>query len=206
MSSLAEIKPVTLEGRIVTLEPMADRHAAELFEIGKAEEIWTYMARGPLASEADAAELIRAALAEQRAGRQVPFVIRLRSTGALVGSTRYLEIQPDHGSVEIGWTFLHPSQWATLAAAEAESLLAAHALEVLGAGRVWFKTDGRNRRAQRALERWGVVREGVLRRHLAVRNGFVRDSAIYSILPEEWPILKGRVAAALTARGSEASP
>jgi len=199
VASLAHVRPVTLQGRVVVLEPMAEHHAAELFAIGREEQIWTYMARGPLTSGADALELVRAALREQAHGRELPFVIRLRSTGMLVGSSRFLDIQPRHNSVEIGWTFLHPARWATFAAVEAEYLLVAHALEVLGAGRVWFKTDGRNLRAQRALERWGVVREGVLRRHLRVRDGVIRDSVIYSILPEEWPALRRQVAAALIA-------
>jgi RimJ/RimL family protein N-acetyltransferase len=204
MTALADIRPTVLHGRLVTLEPMEEGHAAALFKIGKEETIWTHMARGPLVSEADARELIRAALREQDARREVPFVIRLRATKAVVGSTRYLDIQPAHGSVEIGWTFLHPSHWSTSAAAESEFLLAGHAIEVLGATRVWFKADGRNLRAQRALERWGVVREGVLRRHMRVRDNFIRDSVIYSILPEEWPALKARVVAALSALWAEA--
>ena len=187
MSGLAKVEPVVLRGRFVYLEPMADEHAEELFAAGKDERIWTYMSRGPLRSLDDTREFIRAALAGRQSGRDFPFVLRHAASGQLVGSSRYLDIQPIHRSVEIGWTFVHPQWWGTRASGECEFLLIRHAFESLNAVRVWFKTDLRNERAQKTMENYGLVKEGVLRRHMVVRDGFIRDSVVYSIILEEWP-------------------
>lgn len=189
---LSDLRPVVLRGKQIYLEPLEERHAGELYAIGQDERIWRYLPRGPIKSEEDAKQLIEQALLSRAFGNELQFVIRASSTGALIGSTRYQDIQPRHGSVEIGWTFVHPSQWFRGAGTESTLLLVQHAIEDLGAGRVWCKTDGRNLVTQRILERCGATREGVLRRHMCVRGGFVRDSIVYSVLPEEWPEVKRR--------------
>jgi len=192
MATLSDLQPIVLRGSYIYLEPLAERHAAELFAIGTEESMWTYLPSGPLLSEDDALQFIQRALARRLWKSEFPYALRLCASGALIGSMRYQDIQPVHRSVEIGWTFVHPSQWGTLAGIESHLILARYALEDLEAGRVWFKVDTRNLRTLRLLDRWGATREGVLRKHLRVREGFIRDSAIYSIIAEEWPQLKQR--------------
>src|SRR5579864_3445918 len=186
---LTDLQPVVLRGEYVYVEPLEEGHAVELFAIGRDESMWRYLPRGPFTSEEDARLFIERALSNRTFGGEFPFAIRLCATGALIGSTRYQDIQPRHNSIEVGWGFVDPPQWRKGAGTESHFLLIRHAIEDLGAGRVWFKTDVRNIAMQKMVERCGVTREGVLRRHWCVRDGFIRDSVIYSILPEEWPAI-----------------
>jgi RimJ/RimL family protein N-acetyltransferase len=197
---LSDLRPIVLRGNQVYLEPLDERHAADLFAIGQDEKVWRYMPRGPFTSEEDARSFIEHALLNRAFGNELQFVIRVRSTNAVIGTTRYQDIQPQHGSVEIGWTFVHPSHWFRGAGTESSFLLVGHAIEDLGAGRVWWKTDSRNLQTQKTLEKCGIHREGVLRRHLRVQDGYTRDSVIYSILPEEWPEVKQRAQEMLARR------
>lgn len=190
-------EPLHLTGHLVRLGPLAEADPAELYRIGSDERIWTYMVRGPFTSVEDSAGFLREAETERAAGRQVPFAVYSRRTGALIGSTRYLDIQPQHHSLEVGYTWLTPDHWGTGAAEECQFLLVRHAIEAHGAGRVTLKTDGRNLRAQLALEHFGLIREGVLRKHLMVRDGFIRDTVMYSVLREELPSIIERAAVAL---------
>lgn len=189
------MQPLHLQGALVELRHVREDDAEELFRIGQDERIWPYMVRGPITSVEDGRQFLRMFIAEREAGRIVPFSVLSRAKGDLIGFTLYLDIQPVHRSLEIGYTFVHPDYWGTGAAEECQFLLARHAIEVLGAGRVVLKTDARNIRAQRALEHFGITKEGVLRKHLMVRDGFVRDTVMYSIIAEEWPALAARGAA-----------
>ncbi len=196
---LSDLQPVVLRGIQIYLEPLERLHTAELFAIGKELAIWRFQPQGPFVSEDDAKRFVERALSSRDVGGELPFVIRLSCNDELIGTTRYRDIQPRHRSVEIGFTFIHPSHWWRGAGTEAVFLLASHAFENLEAGRVWFMTDARNYWTQKALERCGVTREGVLRRHLRVSDGFIRDSVVYSVISEEWPAAKQR-AQALFAR------
>jgi RimJ/RimL family protein N-acetyltransferase len=189
--------PVTLEGRAVRLEKLAAHHAEDLFLAGRDEGIWRYMPRPPLKSVEDAQAFINEALEEHAAGREIPFAIIDRATSKAVGSTRYLDIQREHSSLEIGWTWLAKAQQRTRANTECKYLLLRHAFEELRAIRVQLKTDSRNLRSQRAIERLGAVREGTLRRQRRLWDGYVRDTVYYSILDSEWPGLKQRLEALL---------
>jgi N-acetyltransferase len=111
----------------------------------------------------------------------------------VVGSTRFLNIRPEHRSLEIGWTWLGQDWQRTSLNTEAKFLLLSHAMERLGCVRVEFKTDARNARSQRALERIGATREGVMRKHMIVQGNFVRDSVYFSIIDTEWPDIKARL-------------
>jgi RimJ/RimL family protein N-acetyltransferase len=192
MPTLSDLKPTVLAGARVKLVPLQETDAAELFAAGRDQRVWSYLPRGPFTGKEDALRFIRRALEEQAFGKEVPYAIRERETGALVGTTRYASICARNGSVEIAWTFLCPSRWGTRAVAEVMVLMVAQAIEQYGAVRVWLKTDARNVRLIRAMEHGGVTREGVLRRHLRVSEDFVRDSVIFSVIAEEWPELKRR--------------
>ena len=186
-------RPVTLEGQHVRLEPLAAAHAAALCDAGRDASIWQYLPRPPFLDVADTEAWIGAALAAAEAGSEVAFAIVDRATGRAVGSTRYLCIRREHRGLEIGWTWIAPAFQRTPVNTECKLLLLTHAFETLGAMRVEFKTDLRNERSQRALERIGGVREGVFRRHMLVRDGHVRDSVYYSIVDGGWPAVKARL-------------
>ena len=179
--------PVTLEGRHVRLEPLGMEHADGLLAAGHHESPWWVTAQVPLnAREVVAAYLTQAAQALE-AGLQVPFAIIHRASGAVVGSTRWMDIERQHRRLEIGATWITPDHQRSSVNSEAKLLQMMHLFEVLRAVRVQYKTDLRNTQSQRALEGIGAVREGVLRRHMIVRDGFVRDSVYYGVTDQDWP-------------------
>jgi RimJ/RimL family protein N-acetyltransferase len=122
-----------------------------------------------------------------------PFVIIERATGAPVGSTRYLDIQRKHRTLEIGSTWLARRVWRSRVNTECKYLLLRHAFEELKVMRVQLKTDRRNARSRAAIERIGARFEGILRHHMLVRGDVVRDSACYGIIDTEWPEVKARL-------------
>jgi RimJ/RimL family protein N-acetyltransferase len=133
---------------------------------------------------------IAEALALQSAGKALPFAQIDKSTGRAVGSTRFGSFEPVHHRVEIGWTWLGTPWQRTAFNTEAKYLLLTHAFEALGLNRVEFKTDVLNERSRNAILRLGALEEGILRRHMVMRDGRVRDSVYYSIIAEEWPQVK----------------
>lgn len=198
---LKPVEPVVLTGRHVRLEPIEARHADGLRAIAGDPDLWRFMAID--GADPDGFDrLMRNAIAAREAGNQLPFVVHLAADGTIVGSTRYLNIAPVDGGLEIGWTWYARSVWATPVNPECKLLLLRHAFEVLGARRVALRCDQRNRRSHDAILRLGAVKEGVLRRHLLVQDGVIRDTAVFSILDDEWP----RVRAGLEERLSTPVP
>lgn len=145
--------------------------------------------------------MIDEAVEASRAGTAHGFAIVSLKEGRAVGSTRFLDIRREHRALEIGWTWLAKSHHRTAVNTECKLLLLQHAFETLGAVRVQLKTDLRNERSQRAIERLGAVREGVHRKQLTVWNGYVRDSVFYSVIDTEWPGIKARLLASLARKG-----
>jgi N-acetyltransferase len=186
-----KVEPLTLEGRWVRLELLDVRHAPDLTEAAQDDEIWRYMP-AVLKTEEQIQAWIAAAQAQQAAGAQLPFAIVDRATGRAIGGTRYLNITPNDRGLEIGWTWLARSAWRTPVNSECKFLLLRHAFETLGCIRVQLKTDGRNERSRRAIERIGGQFEGILRKHMIMPYG-LRDSAFYSIIDDEWPAVKQRL-------------
>jgi RimJ/RimL family protein N-acetyltransferase len=117
-------------------------------------------------------------------------VILSAQTGEVLGSTRFMEIRLEHLRTEIGWTWITRSAWSTGVNVETKLLLLAHAFETVGLRRVEFKTDGRNERSRGALLALGATFEGILRKHMVVRDNGERDSAYYSVIDDEWPAVK----------------
>ena len=171
------------------LLPMEVAHASALYDAGRHPEIWDYLP-ARMSSFEDMERFIENALQQKATGNEFPYVIQEVQTGRIVGSTRYCDIQPAHKNLEIGWTWLTPDMWRTPINTECKFLLLQNAFESLSILRVCLKTDARNTRSQRAVERLGAVKEGVLRRHRILPDGFVRDSIYYSILDTEWPVVK----------------
>jgi RimJ/RimL family protein N-acetyltransferase len=187
-------QPITLTGRHVRLEPLTLAHAPDLLPAALADlEIWQWLPVEPPATLAVMEEYIQAALDTQRDGSVVAFAQIARAGGRAVGSTRYLNISRRDRGLEIGWTWLGKPWQRTGINTEAKYLLLRHAFEDLGAVRVQLKTDLRNIQSQTAIARIGAMREGVLRKHMLVRAGHIRDTVMFSIVDDEWPAVKARL-------------
>jgi RimJ/RimL family protein N-acetyltransferase len=156
----------------------------------------------PPESLSDIDLFIESALQDQAGGTTVPFAIIDRATNGVVGSTRYLDIRSIHSGLEIGWTFLDTRVWRTGINTECKYLLLRHAFEDVGCARVQLKTDARNERSRNAILRIGAQFEGVLRKHQLRRDGTLRDTAMYSIIDEEWPAVKEGLEARMHAHPS----
>ena len=185
-----DVKPVVLEGACLRLEPMSQDHAQGLYNRGRNGADWAFMPRSCFVDQADTRHWIDEALARDN---EMPFVIVEIEKNRVVGSTRYLNIRQDHRSLEVGWTWLGQEWLRTGVNTEAKFLLLRHAFERLGCIRVEFKTDERNLRSQKALERIGATREGVLRNHMIVQGGFYRNSVYFSVIEDEWPAVRERL-------------
>ena len=195
-----DLTPVTLRGRLITLEPLEERHAPDLFEVMQDEEVCRYLTWAPPAAIEETLQLIREAQDLMARRQSIVFAQVWNETGRAIGSTRLLDVRPKDRQVEIGATFLARTHWGTVANTEAKRLFLTHCFETLGCVRVALKTDARNVHSQEAIARLGAVREGVLRKHMSVR-GYQRDTVYYSILDTEWPAVKARLAARLAAAG-----
>jgi RimJ/RimL family protein N-acetyltransferase len=189
-----------LEGSIVVLEPFGEEHVEELWEAAQAPEIWTWLADVNKRERFDLwIELTREAA---QSGREGTFATRDVRSGKIVGSSRYLNVRPADRVVEIGWTWLNPSAWRSGANVEAKLLMLRHAFETLDCVRVEFKTDARNERSHAALAALPAKFEGVLRNHMIVPDVGQRDSAYFSVIDSEWPVVKANLERRL-ARGGQ---
>lgn len=189
-------QPVTLAGRLVELQPFVPEHAAGLFEAAQDDEVWVFIPWPKPAVLADMAAFVDESRARMTAGTEIPFAIIERESGKPVGQISYIDIAPADGHIEIG-TWLAREVWRSGINTECKYLLLRHAFETLGCIRVQMKTDVRNERSQRAIERLGAVREAVLRKSQVIKDGYVRSSIVYSILDDEWPAVKTNLEAKL---------
>jgi RimJ/RimL family protein N-acetyltransferase len=191
---MAWVEPVTLTGAHVVLAPADERHHADLLEAGRDESVWAWLPWARPDTEADVA----AYLEGERAGA-FPFAQLDAATGRAVGVTTYRDVDERHRTLEVGGTWIGRPWWRTAINTEAKLLFLGHAFETLGANRVALKTDIRNERSQAAIARLGAVREGVLRHQYVRRDGSLRDTVMYSIVPDEWPAVRARLRARLEA-------
>jgi RimJ/RimL family protein N-acetyltransferase len=174
----------------VVLEPLAPDHEQGLLAAASDPEIWRWLPWNAAASPETFRAWLQDALARSRAGQETAFAVLAATSGEPLGSTRYLNLRPEHRVIEIGWTWLSSRAWNTGANAEAKLLLLEHAFDRLGCMRVEFKTDALNERARRGLEALPARFEGIARKHMLVRDGVVRDSAWYAITDDEWPAVR----------------
>jgi RimJ/RimL family protein N-acetyltransferase len=187
------VQPITLTGRLVRLEPLSLTHVPDLTVAGQDESIWRLMPFGLIRTEEQMAGFVQDALTLQAQGTDLPFAVIHREAGRAIGCTRYLDIRRQHRGLEIGGTWYGREYQRTGVNTECKYLLLRHAFETLGCIRVQLKTDQRNERSQRAIERIGGVREGVLRQHVVQPDGYLRSTVMYSILDDEWPAVKARL-------------
>ena len=190
---MIDLQPLTLEGKVVRLVPMEEAHAHELAGVAFEPQIWQHMVYGNVDSEEKLLAFIRILLERQAAGTDLPFTVFHRETGLPVGCTRFMNIDVEDRGVEIGGTWYGLAYQRTSVNTESKLLLLRHAFEVWGCIRVQLKTDLQNLRSQAAIERIGAVKEGVLRNHMVLPSGRIRDSVIYSITDSEWPAVKARL-------------
>lgn len=187
------VQPVTLTGRYVRLEPMTEEHVTALAEIGVGQPFWDFMLYGNINTVDDMRNWVLDILTRAARGTDLPFVAVHLASGRVAGATRYLNIVPQDRGLEIGGTWYGPEFQRTVVNTECKYLLLRHAFETLGCIRVQLKTDLRNERSQRAIERLGAVKEGVLRNHMILPDGRYRHSVFYSILDTEWLEVKQRL-------------
>lgn len=188
-----QISPVTLDGRLVRLEPLGLVHSEGLAEAGNDSAIWRYMLYGNLSLPGAMEAWVRDILHRQSGGTDLPFAVIHKPSGRVAGATRYMDIRPAHRGLEIGGTWYGTAYQRTGVNTETKYLLLCHAFERLGCIRVQFKADALNERSLRGIERIGAQREGVLRNHMLLSDGRRRDSVYYSILDSEWPGVKTRL-------------
>lgn len=191
-------EPITLAGRRLRLEPLRPEHEAGLRAAAADGELWRLRVTS-VPEPAQTAAYIAAALAGQAAGTMLPFAVRLLDgshdgAGRIVGSTRYHDIVAAIDRVEIGYTWYAQGEQRTAVNTEAKLLLLAHAFDALGCRLVGLRTDHMNFASQRAIERLGAKKDGVLRHHALRRDGSVRDTVMYSIAAAEWPDVRAHLA------------
>jgi N-acetyltransferase len=193
----SSLGPRVLTGRFVQLEPLSQAHYAGLRAVANDPAIWHYM---PISGAGDGFERwYKDAEKEMAGGGRLAFAVRRLADSALVGSTSYLNIVPEHARAEIGWTWYQAAAQGGAVNPEAKLLLFANAFDAAGYGRVELKTDSTNARSCAAIVKLGAREEGTLRRHMWMHRGYWRDTVYYSVLREEWPAVKAGLEARLRA-------
>ena len=185
-------QPVVLTGERVVLRPLETAHFEGLLSIGVDARIWEFIS----INGADPVRLtthLKSALLKRATGEQYPFTVFDKQTGAIIGATMYHNIFPEHRKLEIGWTWYRPDYWRTGTNRECKLLLLTHCFEALGLARVQLVTDERNVRSRTAILGIGATFEGVLRKERIKADGHFRNTAMYSILDDEWPAIKERL-------------
>ena len=196
-----DLRPILLAARI-RLEPLVEAHRDDLSRAAAAPEVWTHMPHD--ASSGGFSAWFEQALSAAQAEREAVWAVR--ADGELVGSTRYLAIEPTHRRLEIGHTWYAPRAWGTRVNPACKFALLRYAFETLAFNRVELKTDARNLRSQAAIRKIGATREGVFRSHMVRRDGTPRDSVYFSIIREEWPQVRERLSARLGAFAATSEP
>ena len=199
---MINLQPVALEGRGLRLEPLSPEHHDELVSAasdGKLWELWFTSVPEPEQTRV----YIESALTGQRDGHMLPWAVREQSSGKIVGSTRYHDIVASLDRVEIGYTWYAKSRQKSHVNTTCKLMLLSHAFDTLGCAVVGLRTDNFNFTSQRAIEALGAKKDGVIRHHMARRDGTARDTHIYSILAPEWPDVKRHLELRLTRHAAE---
>ena len=186
------LEPVTLEGRVVRLEPLALEHLDALAEVGLDLELWRWIPF-PIRTKDGLRGYVEEALRDRAAGRAMPFVTVLQQTGQPIGSTRFGNVDLANRRVEIGWTWVAQPWQRSAVNTEAKLLMLEHAFERLGCNRVEFKTDSLNEQSRNALRGIGAAEEGILRNHMVTETDRLRHSVYYSVIRSEWPAVEAHL-------------
>ena len=180
---------IALENEIVKLKPLELNDLSGILEAASYPEIWSHMST-TIEKMVDVNNFVENALLMRHNKTEFPFVIVDKKTGEIIGSTRFMDIEDTHQRVEIGTTWLTPAYWRTAINTNCKYLLLQYCFETLHLQRVQIKTDLENSQSQKAIERIGATKEGVLRNHMIRKDGTTRHTVMYSITLEEWPQVK----------------
>ncbi len=174
-----------MENKIVKLKPMEMEDVDDIFAVACYDEIWTHMSI-TVKNREDVIKYVESALTLKKAGVEFPFVIIDAFTNKIIGATKLMDINEHHKRGEIGFTWLTPDYWRTSINTNCKYLLLTYCFEHLGWQRVQIKTDHENIRSQKAIERIGAKKEGVLRNHMIRKDGTSRHTVMFSITSDEW--------------------
>jgi RimJ/RimL family protein N-acetyltransferase len=186
---MIETPAVTLTGSYVKLEPLKQEHYATLKSLSQDESISTYSPALKLKFDS----WFNKALKNDITARQQTFIVRSLSDNQIIGSTRFYEMYLDHKRLSIGYTWYIPAVWGTAVNVECKLLLLQYAFEKLEMNRIEFFIDARNTRSRAAVKKLGATEEGILRQHIILEDGYIRDTVIYSILKNEWPLISANL-------------
>ncbi|MFZ6759857.1 GNAT family N-acetyltransferase [Undibacterium sp. Ji50W] len=181
--------PLTLRGKYVTLEPLTQGHIADIQAAAADGELWKLFFTS-VPTPDNTQNWLNIALEMQQQQKALPFVVRENASGQIVGATRYCNMDMNNKRLEIGYTWYAQRVQRSPVNTECKLLLLGHAFEEFGCIAVEFRTDWFNRRSQAAIERLGAKRDAVLRNHMILPDGRIRDTVVYSILNSEWPGVK----------------
>lgn len=185
-----------VQNKVVKLLPIEHGHVEGIFKVSQHAEIWEHLTATLLDKES-VESYVSDMVKKREAKTDFPYVIVDAKTDKIIGSTTLLEISHEHKRAEIGSTWLTPSYWRTTMNTNCKFLLLKYAFEELDLHRVQIKTGHENIRSQKAIERLGATKEGILRNHMIRKEGIQRHTVMYSIIKEEWPELKQRFIAQL---------
>jgi RimJ/RimL family protein N-acetyltransferase len=187
------LKPTTLRGSTIQLEPLNETHKNELYNAAQDETIWTYNS-----SKALGERFYRWFDKAISTSTHLPFIVRRLSDTKMIGSTRYYDINPENRRLSLGYTWYIPEVWGTPVNPECKFLLLKYAFEDGQVNRVEFAIDARNSRSRAAIKKLGAIEEGVLRQHIILEDGFIRDTVIFSIIQSDWPQVKSTLQSRLS--------
>jgi N-acetyltransferase len=190
----------------VRLEMLHERHAPALHQAGNDPDIWRYLPGQAFRTLADSRAWVLNALDDYHRGKRIPYAIVEAESSYAIGSTSFINLRKAHRSVMIGMTWLSPENQGTGINTECKYLLLTHAFDAMNAVRVELLIDERNVKSQRAVERLGAVKEGLLRAHMIEQDGFIRNSVYYSFIDSEWPETKERILALIDRRKDSPVP
>ncbi len=190
-------EPLTLQSATVRLEPMTTGHVAGLENAARDGELWNLRVTS-VPAPGETAAYIAAALKGYEQGHMLPFVVVDAASGRVIGSTRYHDIVPAVDRLEIGYTWYGKSWQRSHVNTTCKLMLMEHAFDTLGAKLVGWRTDNYNSASQRAIERLGAKKDGVLRHHAPRRDGTIRDTVMYSLTAGEWPEVRKHLEYQLT--------
>lgn len=184
-----------LQGGFVRLEALNESHVEILRALARDSRLWEFTKTLLVNDTYDAQfdKYIATALNPNAFIMQRSFVMRDAQTDEIMGMTRYYKIEPEHKRLSIGWTWYVPKYWGRVHNKECKLLLMQYAFETLGFRRVEFEVAHQNIRSQKAVEKIGGIREGLLRKHSLQTDGSVRHTAVFSVIDDEWPETKGRL-------------
>jgi RimJ/RimL family protein N-acetyltransferase len=198
------IETPVLEGASLRLEPLSETHLPGLVEIAFDERIWRYMLLSVKTPD-DLRCWLGSALQAKAAGSTMPWATVLKAENRVIGSTRFLDLDMKHRTVEIGHTWLVPDYHGAGLNPEAKLLQLTYAFEELRMNRVALKTHHQNLQSQAAMRKMGAIEEGTFRNHYVMPDGSLRHSVWFSIIREEWPQVKSRLEERLQRKRTPAS-